>query len=74
MILASRTPFKYVFFLTNLVLEFGRNYCPAAVEFPDGVHGERVDNEHECEQNTPGDCFVKVVRVTREPPDALKPH
>ena len=25
------------------------------------VHKEHIDNEDECEQNRPGDCFVKVV-------------
>ena len=25
------------------------------------LHKEHVDNEDECEQNRPGDCFVKVV-------------
>ena len=45
---------------------------PARLGEPLGA--ARVDNEDEYEQNRPGDCFVKVVRVSREPPDALRPH
>ena len=30
---------------------------------------ERVDNEDECEQNRPGDCFVKVACRTGTAPN-----